>query len=43
MSIAFTDTHLTPAAVLAGGVVVVSAKRGTVVLVGNAPAAPIRH
>ena len=41
MSTAFTDTHLTPTAVPAG-VVVVSAKRGTVVLVGRM-SAPIRH
>jgi hypothetical protein len=43
MSTAFTDTHLTPGALVAAGVVVVSPKRGTVVLVGNAPATPIRH
>ncbi|MCW2921165.1 MAG: hypothetical protein JWL76_1039 [Thermoleophilia bacterium] len=42
MSIAFTDTNFTLAA-LPAGVVVVSPKRGTVVLVGFAPAAPIRH
>lgn len=42
MSIAFTDTFQTAAAVPAG-VVVVSPKRGTVVLVGRIPATPVRH